>query len=100
MVRIINGYTVEIDRAVLYSGTWEDGDWDWEAEYYDFFTEEEAEKFFKKQKKVTKEDDVIVRMMYCDFEVNGNNHILSSDLGDEIKEYFKENDGSISVWKM
>lgn len=98
MFEIVHGYTIEIVRGVLRNGTWEDGDWDWESEFHDFFTESDAEKFFKKHRKTAKKEDTFVRMFHCDFEMDGN-YVVSVDIGDEIKEYLVEN-GKVVIWKM
>lgn len=43
MTKIV--FCVEECYQVLYSGTWEDGHWDWECKYHEFKTRSEADKY-------------------------------------------------------
>lgn len=73
-------YMIAYYRQVLYSGTWEDGDWDWEDSYEHFKTREDAEAKFRKS--VPTDDVPIIRLykMVTDTET----HEVEETLLDEI----------------
>lgn len=100
MEKIIHGFVVELSRQILLNGDCgsDDCEWDWESEYHEFNNRDDAEKFFKKQKKMFSDDCPLIRMLHCDTTyINGC--IVSKDFGEEIKEYIKEN-GKVVVWEI
>lgn len=100
MEKIIHGFVVELSRQILLNGDWgsDDCEWDWESEYHEFDNRSDAEKFFKKQKKVFSADCPVIRMFHYDITyING--YAVSENFGDEIKEYITEN-GKVVVWEM
>lgn len=100
MARVFDGYAVELSKQVLKSGACgsPDCEWDWNSEYHYFVFEEDAERYFAKQRKFYPETYQMVRMSHCTIAMDGANP-TDYDLGDAIKEYVTE-DGEVVVWEM
>ena len=98
MIRTEYGFVVMLGKQVLISGDWgsDDCNWDWELDNHHFLDRDEAEKFFKKSKKVFKDGSVDqVTMYHCEMEFIGDT-MIGGGLGDPIKEYIFE-DGKVVV---
>lgn len=99
MIRTEYGFLIAIEKQVLISGDWgsEDCDWRWECDDHHFLDRDEAEKFFKKSKKVFKDGSADrVAMYHCDMEFDGGT-MISYSLGDPVKEYMLLDNGKIVV---
>lgn len=99
MIRTEYGFLVEIGKAVLISGNWgsDDCEWRMDDDNHYFLDRDEAEKFFKKSKKVFKDGSADRVIMYhCDMDFAGNT-MLGCGLGDPIKEYMLLDNGKIVV---
>lgn len=93
MIRTEYGFVVMLGKQVLISGDWEsdDCDWKWDIDYNYFMSRDEAEKFFKKSKKIFRDGSVDHAVMYnCDMTFDGDT-MIGSGLGDPIKEYVCDN---------
>ena len=100
MIRTKYGFLVTLQKQVLISGDWgsDDCNWEWECVDHHFLDRDEAEKFFKKSKKVFKGGSVDRVAMYrCEMDFAGDT-MIGSGLGDPIKEYIFE-DGKVVVNK-
>lgn len=97
MLRFYDGYAVELAKQVLVSGSWgrSDCEWRWECEYKYFISENDADKYFEKCKKLYPNEYQMVRMLFC--EITYGSDRMETDIGDEIKEYVIEN-GDVVVW--
>lgn len=98
MIRTEYGFLVAIGKQVLISGNWGSDDCEWRMDDNDhyFLDGDEAEKFFKKSKKVFKDGSVDrVAMYHCDMDFAGDT-MIGGGLGDPIKEYIFE-DGKVVV---
>ena len=99
MIRTEYGFLVAIEKQILISGNWgsDDCDWRWECDDHQFLDRDEAEKFFKKSKKVFKDGSADrVAMYHCDMNFDGD-VMISYGLGDPIKEYVFDDDGKVVV---
>lgn len=93
MIRTKYGFLVSIEKWILTSmDCWRTDDDD----HY-FLDRDEAEKFFKKSKKVFKDGSADRVIMYnCDMTFDGDT-MIGSGLGDPIKEYMLLDNGKIVV---
>ena len=93
MIRTKYGFLVSIEKWILTSGDW----WRTDDDNHYFLDRDEAEKFFKKSKKVFKDGSADRVIMYhCDMDFAGNT-MLGCGLGDPIKEYMLLDNGKIVV---
>lgn len=99
MIRTEYGFLVSIEKWILTSGNWGSDDCEWRVDddnHY-FLDRDEAEKFFKKSKKIFKDGSADRVIMYhCDMEFAGNT-MLNCGLGDPIKEYMLLDNGRVVV---
>ena len=87
MIRTKYGFLVSIEKWILTSGDW----WRTDDDDHYFLDRDEAEKFFKKSKKVFKDGSADRVIMYnCDMTFDGDT-MIGSGLGDPIKEYVCDN---------
>lgn len=99
MIRTEYGFLVAIGKQVLISGNWGSDDCEWRMDSDDhyFLDGDEAEKFFKKSKKVFKDGSADRVIMYnCDMTFDGDT-MIGSGLGDPIKEYMLLDNGRVVV---
>lgn len=99
MIRTEYGFLVAIEKQILISGNWgsDDCDWRWECDDHQFLDRDEAEKFFRKSKKVFKDGSADRVVMYhCDMNFDGD-VMIGYGLGDPIKEYVFDDDGKVVV---
>ena len=87
MIRTKYGFLVSIEKWILTSGDW----WRTDDDNHYFLDRDDAEKFFKKSKKVFKDGSADRVIMYnCDMTFDGAT-MIGSGLGDPIKEYVYDN---------
>lgn len=93
MIRTKYGFLVSIEKWILTSMDW----WRTDDDDHYFLDRDEAEKFFKKSKKVFKDGSADRVIMYnCDMTFDGDT-MIGSGLGDPIKEYMLLDNGKIVV---
>lgn len=93
MIRTVYGFLVVIGKQVLISVDWGSDDCEWKMDDDDhyFLGRDDAEKFFKKSKKVFKDGSADRVIMYhCDMTFDGGT-MIGSGVGDPIKEYVYDN---------
>lgn len=99
MIRTEYGYLVTLQTQGLIDGDWgsDDCNWDWKDDNHHFLDRDEAEKFFKKSKKVFKDGSADrVAMYHYEMDFIGDT-MIGGGLGDPIKEYVFDDNGKVVV---